>query len=69
MLEYKIPTYAKIFNIPFFEKDIGVEFFEEDGKPLNAKPREIDKDYIVGELHKKDGWRAFHPCYKVWRDK
>lgn len=69
MLEYKIPIYAKIFNIPFFEKDIGVEFFGEDKKPLNAKPREIDKDYIAGELHKKGGWRAFHPYYKVWYDK
>ncbi len=69
MLEYKIPMYAKIFNIPFFKKDLGVWWFElGDSKdfPLNAKTKEIEKAFIEKELVKQDGFRMFHPYYKKW---
>lgn len=65
MLEYKIPIYAKIFNISFFEKKFGVHW-GDDIKPLNAIPEEIPKEYINKQLEKKDGWRIFHPYYKIW---
>jgi hypothetical protein len=68
MLEYKIPTYAKIFNIPFYEKDLGVNWFETEPKPMNAIPEEIERTYILDELSKESGWRLFHPYYKVWHD-
>lgn len=66
MLEYKIPTYAKIFNIPFYEKDVGVNWFSNETRPLNAIPEEIQESYINEQLNKKDGWRIFHPYYKIW---
>jgi len=66
MLEYKIPIYAKIFDIPFFKKEIGVKWSEEDEKPLDAEQREVRKDFIEEELNKKDGWRIFHPYWHVW---
>ncbi len=65
MLEYKIPIYAKIFRIPFYKKDLGTRW-NDDPKPLNAIPEEISSDYIKEELIKKDGWRIFHPYYKIW---
>ncbi len=69
MLEYKIPTYAKIFQIPFYEKDIGVWWFEDKAKiPLNARMVEIKDSYIKEELGKKGGWRIFHPYFKSWID-
>ncbi|MBA4320186.1 MAG: hypothetical protein C0412_17445, partial [Flavobacterium sp.] len=67
MLEYKIPIYAKIFNISFFKKNIGVWWFSDEPKPLNARSKEISKDYIQQELAKKNGWRIFHPYYKIWK--
>jgi len=66
MLEYKIPIYAKIFNIDFFNKDIGVNWFSNKQEPLNAISKEIPKEYIDKQLEKKDGWRIFHPYYKIW---
>jgi hypothetical protein len=60
MLEYKMPTYAEILGIPFYERDFGMEV------AMNAIPREIPDDLIRGELRKPDGWRLFHPYYKVW---
>jgi hypothetical protein len=67
MLEYKIPTYADIFNIPFYEKDLGVYW---GGKlntyPLNAKETEIKKTFILKYLNSPDGWRIFHPYYSIW---
>jgi len=66
MLEYKIPMYSQIFNVPFYEKDIGTMWFSDEPKPLNAIPREISETYIREQLAKKDGWRIFHPYYKIW---
>lgn len=66
MLEYKIPTYAHIWNIPLSHKDIGVRWFEESPKPLNARAEEITKTYIQQELAKPNGWRIFHPYFKIW---
>lgn len=66
MLEYRVPTYAKIFGAPFYEKDLGARWFEKEERPLNAIPEEIGENYIERELAKKDGWRIFHPYYKVW---
>ena len=66
-LEYKIPIYANIFNTPFFKKDLGV-FWLKNRKnlPLNASPRKIKKGFIEKELKKVNGWRIFHPYYKIW---
>ncbi len=67
MLEYKMPTYAKIFKIPFFHKDLGVHWFEnKKEKPMNADNSFINKSYIQKELKKKNGWRVFHPFIKKW---
>jgi hypothetical protein len=67
MLEYKIPTYAKIFNFTFYNKDLGVEWFSKfPRKALNAKPREIQINFIRKQLKKVDGWRIFHPYFKIW---
>ena len=66
MLEYKTPIYAKIFGIPFYEKDLGTRW-NGGPKPLNAIPEEITENYIREEFDKKDGWRIFHPYYKIWK--
>ncbi len=67
MLEYKIPTYAKIFKIPFYNKDFGMSWSRPIlRRPLNAWPKEIKKEYIQKELSKKNGWRVFHPYYNKW---
>ncbi len=66
MLEYKDPTYAKIFGLKFFKKDFGVLWFQNVPKPLNAHPKEIETKYIQEELAKQNGWRIFHPYYKMW---
>ncbi|HCU70135.1 MAG TPA: hypothetical protein DIC35_00085 [Candidatus Moranbacteria bacterium] len=70
MLEYKVPMYAKIFEILFYEKDLGV-FWSDRGKkidelPLNAWPVEIKKEFIESENEKKNGYRLFHPYFKKW---
>ena len=67
MLEYKVPTYAKIFKTPFYDKDLGVRWFSDEAKPLNAIPEEIKDDYIMEQLSKDKGWRIFHPYYKIFR--
>ncbi len=70
MLEYKIPTYAKIFNIPMYKKDLGVWWFNKKTRrgetPLNAAEKEIPENFIQTELDKKDGFRIFHPYFKEW---
>ncbi len=66
-LEYKIPMLVKAFDIPVFKKDLGVLWFKNEIKPLNAVSREIDSMYIQNELKKKNGWRIFHPYFKLWK--
>ena len=70
MLEYKIPTYAKIFNIPIYRKDLGVWWFNKNAKrgetPLNARGVEVKEKLINSELNKKNGFRIFHPYFKIW---
>jgi len=70
MLEYKIPTYAKIFGIPIYKHDLGVWWFNEKVKrgeaPLNAREVEISQKLIKSELKKEDGFRIFHPYFKEW---
>lgn len=76
MLEYKIPTYAKIFNIPIYKKDLGVWWFQQRGikreirgmTPLNARGVEISKTLIDKELKKKNGFRIFHPYNHIWKE-
>lgn len=68
MLEYKDPIYAKIFDIPFFKKDLGVLWHDYEGlKPLNAIPQEIPTTYIQKELLNSEGYRIFHPYFKIWK--
>lgn len=71
MLEYKIPTYAKIFKIPFYKKDFGVSWFDKKSirknMPLNAQKTEVDKDFIQSELKKRKGFRIFHPYFQEWK--
>lgn len=68
MLEYKVPIYAKIFDIEVYEKDLGVcwngKYWRE--YPLNALPHELETEYIEKELEKDGGWRIFHPCFREW---
>ncbi len=70
MLEYKIPTYAKIFKIPIYKRDIGVWWFNKRANkgetPLNAREIEIKESFIKSELDKKDGFRIFHPYFKKY---
>ena len=68
MLEYKIPTYAKIFGIPFYKKDLGVYWHKgkQQDKPLNALPVKITKETINFNLKRRKGWRIFHPYYQNW---
>jgi hypothetical protein len=70
MLEYKIPTYARIFDVPIYKRDLGIWWFNKKGsrskKPLNAREEEISKEFIDRELKKKDGFRIFHPYFKEW---
>lgn len=66
MLEYKIPIFAQIFGIPFYRKDIGVTWRANGQTPLNAIPKEIPGAYIKKQLAQKDGWRIFHPYFKIW---
>jgi len=69
MLEYKVPVYAQIFEAPMYEKDLGVWWFDDSQKwPMNALPEVIEKEYIQDELSKPNGWRMFHPYYKIWNN-
>ncbi len=72
LLEYKIPTYAEIFNISLYKRDLGVLWFnkkaQEGQTPLNAIGIEIPNKFIESELNKKDGYRIFHPYFKIWKD-
>ena len=66
-LEYKIPTYAKIFWLDIYKKDIGVRRYQQKGIcPQNARGEEISKEFILKELHKKKWRRMFHPYFKIW---
>ncbi len=68
-LEYKLPTYARIFGIPFFERDFGVQWLDVDnGKTgaINADHFDIPAGNIHRELMKPKGRRMFHPYYKSW---
>lgn len=71
-IEYKIPTYAKIFKIPMFRKDIGVHWFIEklpkNSFPLNADSNEISKAFVESELERENGFRMFHPFSKIWKN-
>lgn len=70
MLEYKVPTYARIFEIPVYERDLGIWWFSsaEQGavRPMNAREIEIPKKTIQCELQKINGYRIFHPYFKEW---
>jgi len=70
MLEYKIPTYAKIFDIPIYKRNLGVWWFNKLSKrgetPLNARGVEIKRSLILSELKKKNGFRIFHPYNHLW---
>jgi len=66
-LEYKMPTYAKIFGLDRFEVDLGERV--EGGQHLNAAHREISEAHIRQELSKEFGWRVFHPFFQVFASK
>lgn len=69
-LEYKIPTYADIFNIPIFKKNLGTKWFDttkEEDQALNGNAVEIPEERIRKELAKPDGRRLFHPYFKIWK--
>ena len=69
-LEYKLPTYAKIWGFDFFDLPVGLygeqtpEAFDQ--RPVNAVNHEIKTDYIKTQLEQKTGWRLFHPYFKPW---
>lgn len=63
-LEYKIPTYAKIFKIKIFKKDLWEKTNPIEKCPMNADAIEIKKKYIELELKKSKWRRIFHPYYK-----
>jgi len=68
-LEYKIPTYANLFEIELFQKDFGERAQtkeEASSMPINAFPIEIKKKYIQSQLKNPNGWRMFHPYYKTF---
>lgn len=68
-LEYKIPTYAKIFWLHVYEKNLWEtpDFNLIPQSPMNARPVEIASEYIHDELAKSDWRRVFHPYYKVYQ--
>lgn len=70
MLEYTLPTFAKIFKIPFYKKDTGVWWFNKNARrgetPMNARGVQIKKSLIMRELRKRNGFRIFHPYFKTW---
>ncbi len=72
MLEYKIPTYAKIFKINFYKINLGVWWFNKKARngesPLNARSVEIKEGYIRRQLKDKNGFRIFHPYFKKWNN-
>ena len=67
MLEYKIPIYAEIFGIKAISRANEAHWWDDvDKYPINAEPTEIKTEYIQNELKKKNGWRIFHPYFKIW---
>lgn len=73
MLEYKVPTLAKLLGFSFYNKDLPVMGFGSGLRktpltalrPLNL-PITISESYIKNELLKDNGWRLFHPYLKKW---
>ncbi len=63
-LEYKIPTYAKIFKIKRFKKYLWEKITPIEKCPMNADTIEIKKEYIQSQLKRKKWRRIFHPYYK-----
>ncbi len=65
--EYKIPTYANMWGYRFFEKYVG-EWYDGDKSEsaINAWGIEISEEYINKQLSNPDGFRLFHPYYKIW---
>lgn len=67
MIEYRVPVYAKIFNIPFYRGDLGRDIalgYNPDG-PIRFYD-EIGDSYIREQLKKKCGYRIFHPYSGIW---
>lgn len=65
-LEYKIPTYTKIFKIKRFKKYLWEKIIPVDKCPMNADAIEIKKEYIASQLKRKNWRRIFHPYYKIY---
>lgn len=65
-LEYKIPTYTKIFKIKRFKKYLWEKIIPVDKCPMNADAIEIKKEYISSQLKRKNWRRVFHPYYKIY---
>jgi len=66
-IEYRVPTYAKIFGVPFYERDLGQDI--GIGMNMNGPIRyqqAVNESFIKDELLKKNGWRIFHPYSKLW---
>lgn len=68
-LEYKLPTYAKIFGIKRFRKELDEIAKSKNNFPMNAEPKEIGRKSINKELNKKNGFRVFHPYFKIYQSK
>jgi hypothetical protein len=70
MLEYKVPCYAKVFNIPFYRQDLKVfwNLHSQDARQfsLNAIVKQVTKKHIKQELKKPNGSRLFHPYFEKW---
>ena len=67
-IEYRKPTYAKIFGFDFYKKDLWEWWFQDKTThPMNGRAIEIKERYINKELEKRDWRRMFHPYYKKWK--
>lgn len=70
MLEYTLPTFARIFKTPIYRKNFGVWWFNKRTRrgetPMNARGVPIRKKFIERELRKKKGYRIFHPYFSTW---
>lgn len=62
-LEYKIPTYAQIFQLDLYKIDLGES---TNNGPINASELEIPKEYIINQLSKSHGYKIFHPYYQAF---
>lgn len=66
-LEYKLPTYAKIFGIKRFGRELDEISKCQNDFPMNAEEKEILKQDIELELSKPKGFRIFHPYFKKYK--